>query len=142
MLDQLRVHGRVEILHEGVVHLLDSDDLVVNEVPREGWVVESGHGVTIALDIELTAELMAEGIARDVVRIVQQARKDAAFDVTDRISLIIEADSTIRAALRAHESFVAHETLARAIDFVTFVEDGFSGFVDNGTVIKVKVIKC
>jgi isoleucyl-tRNA synthetase len=66
----------------------------------------------IALDTNLTPELEAEGTARDVVRLVQQARRDAGLDVSDRIRLSIGADQPTADAIRAHAGFVKAETLA------------------------------
>ena len=66
----------------------------------------------IALDLAVTPELAAEGIARDVVRVVQQARRDAGLAVSDRIRLTIGADGAVADAVRAHAGFVAAETLA------------------------------
>ena len=71
-----------------------------------------GHTGLIALDTRVTAELAAEGTARDVVRIVQQARRDAGLAVSDRIRLTIGADGPVAAAVRTHADFVAAETLA------------------------------
>ena len=66
----------------------------------------------VALDTAVTPELAAEGTARDVVRIVQQARRDAGFAVSDRIRLTVGADGTAADAVRAHAEFIAGETLA------------------------------
>ena len=66
----------------------------------------------VALDTAVTPELAAEGIARDVVRIVQQARREAGLAVSDRIRLTIGADGTVADAVRAHAEFLAGETLA------------------------------
>jgi isoleucyl-tRNA synthetase len=66
----------------------------------------------VALDTTLTPELKAEGTARDVVRSVQQARRDAGLDVTDRIHLVIGADPATADAVAAHAEFVKAETLA------------------------------
>jgi isoleucyl-tRNA synthetase len=71
-----------------------------------------GHAGLLALDLRVTPELAAEGTARDVVRIVQQARRDAGLDVSDRIRLSIGADGEVADAVRAHAGFVAAETLA------------------------------
>jgi isoleucyl-tRNA synthetase len=60
----------------------------------------------------VTPELAAEGAARDVVRVVQQARRDAGLSVSDRIRLTIGADGALAGAVRAHAGFVAEETLA------------------------------
>jgi isoleucyl-tRNA synthetase len=66
----------------------------------------------VALDTVVTPELAAEGTARDVVRIVQQARREAALAVSDRIRLTIGADGAVADAVRAHAEFLAGETLA------------------------------
>jgi isoleucyl-tRNA synthetase len=66
----------------------------------------------LALDTELTPELEAEGTARDVVRSVQQARRDAGLEVSDRIRLTIGADEATAAAVEAHAEFLKAETLA------------------------------
>ena len=72
-------------------------------LPRGGFVV---------LDTEVTPELAAEGLARDLVRAVQQARRDAGLDVSDRITLSIGGSAAVQSAARTHESLIAGETLA------------------------------
>jgi isoleucyl-tRNA synthetase len=71
-----------------------------------------GNTGLITLDLRVTPDLAAEGTARDVVRIVQQARRDAGLEVSDRIRLDIGADGAVADAVRAHAGFVAAETLA------------------------------
>jgi isoleucyl-tRNA synthetase len=70
-----------------------------------------GAGVVL-LDITLTPELEAEGLARDVVRAVQQARRDADLNVSDRIVLTLGVDAAVQAQLAPHEGLIAGETLA------------------------------
>jgi isoleucyl-tRNA synthetase len=70
----------------------------------------------VALDVNVTPELAAEGTARDVVRIVQQARRDAGLEVSDRIRLTIGASGAVGDAVRAHAGFLAAETLAVGLD--------------------------
>jgi len=70
----------------------------------------------IALDTRVTPTLAAEGAARDVVRVVQQARRDAGLAVSDRIRLTVGADGAVADAVRAHAGFVAAETLAVRLD--------------------------
>lgn len=78
-------------------------------LPRGGFVV---------LDTEVTPELEAEGLARDLVRAVQQARKDAGLEVSDRIALTISGDAATVAAARTHEALIAQETLATSVEVV------------------------
>jgi len=86
-------------------------------VPAEGTAAAplAGSGVVV-LDTEVTAELAAEGVARDLVRVVQQARRDAGLDVSDRISLVVEAGTEVAEALHRHRELVASETLATSLD--------------------------
>ncbi len=72
-------------------------------------------GGFVVLDTEVTAELAAEGVARDLIRAVQQARKDAGLDVSDRISLTIGGDHGIQHAAKAHEQLITRETLASSL---------------------------
>ena len=67
------------------------------------------------LDVDLTPELEQEGRARDLIRLVQQARRDADLAVTDRIEVTITADPAWIDAIRAHEALIAAETLAVAV---------------------------
>lgn len=79
-------------------------------------------GGFLVLDTALTPELEAEGIARDVIRAVQQARKDADFNVSDRIELTLAAPEQTVAAVRAHEELVTGETLAVAVTYTDAAE--------------------
>ena len=84
---------------------------MVADGERPSQTLGGGTGV-IVLDVDLTPELEQEGRARDVIRLVQQARRDADLAVTDRISLHITADATWIDAVLAHEELIAGETLA------------------------------
>jgi len=72
-------------------------------------------GGFVVLDTGVTPELAAEGLARDVVRAVQQARKDAGLEVTDRIRLALAGDADAVAAIEAHRELIASETLATSL---------------------------
>ena len=75
------------------------------------------HGFVV-LDTAVTPELEAEGLARDLVRAVQQARRDAGLDVSDRIGLTLAGPADVLAAARAHQSLIARETLATSYTLV------------------------
>ncbi len=95
-------------------HALAPDDYELAVVPREGTVAAAlrHHDGVVVLDTEVTPELEAEGVARDVVRAVQQARRDAGLRVTDRIALTLAGPHTTLDAVRAHEPYVAAQVLA------------------------------
>ncbi|HKY15897.1 MAG TPA: isoleucine--tRNA ligase [Microthrixaceae bacterium] len=94
--------------HTAAVRMLDP----------EGRTVDLG--LVVDLDTDVTPELEAEGLARDLIRLVQQLRKERDLDVTDRISLRLTVPDRLAAAVRANESAVAGATLATS---VTFVDD-------------------
>jgi isoleucyl-tRNA synthetase len=93
--------------------LIGPDDVIVTQTPRAGWAVATDAGETVAIDITVTPELRREGLAREVVRGVQEARKNDGLDVTDRIWLRWSAtDPDVTAALSEHAQLIAREVLA------------------------------
>jgi isoleucyl-tRNA synthetase len=74
------------------------------------------NDAVVVLDVEVTPELAAEGVARDLVRALNDLRKERGFDVSDRIALTIEPDDHIAAALAAHRDWIAGEVLAVSLD--------------------------
>ncbi len=91
---------------------LGPGDVDLTQDVREGWGVASEGGITLALDLTITDELRREGVARELIRVVQDARKAAGFDVADRIHLGVQGGPIVRAAIEAHRSVIAGETLA------------------------------
>ncbi len=79
-------------------------------------VLAGGRGVVV-LDCDLTDALVAEGVARDLVRLVQQARRDAGLDVSDRIALTVWTSPRIREQLLEHVEFVRKETLSLSLSW-------------------------
>jgi isoleucyl-tRNA synthetase len=108
----LDADGRATVTVEGEDVEVLPDEVIVSERPREGWSVVNEQGETVALDLELTPELVRAGVAREVVRMVQEARKNSGFDVSDRITLVWQAGRDTAEALREHSGLVADEVLA------------------------------
>ncbi len=100
------------VIDDGPAVTVAPDDVELAQEILEGWGVASDGGVTVALELELTPELRLEGRARELVRIVQDARKAAGLDVSDRIVLGIVAAGGTREAMLIHRAYVAGETLA------------------------------
>jgi len=99
---------------DGERHELSPEEFTVVEEARGDLVVESGGGVTVALDPTVDAELRLEGVARELVNRIQRLRREAGLEVTDRIRLAIGGDGEVVEAARRHEAFIAGETLATA----------------------------
>ena len=105
--------------------------------PAATAALPGGAGVVV-LDTVVTPALEAEGVARDLVRVVQQARKDAQLDVSDRITLTLELPDAVRSAVEPHLEFVRTETLTSS---VVFGEGTAEGTVGDGVKVKVAVAK-
>ncbi|HEY9394939.1 MAG TPA: DUF5915 domain-containing protein, partial [Nocardioides sp.] len=76
----------------------------------------------IVLDTVVTPELAAEGLARDLIRAVQQARKDSGLNVEDRITLAVTGSEAVRRAATTHADLISRETLATTYDVVDSLE--------------------
>ncbi len=96
-------------------------------VDAERTAALPGNTGLVLLDTVVTPALAAEGTARDVVRVVQQARREAGLDVSDRITLTLDASDPVRDAVRAHEAFVAGEVLATAVTYASVAEPTSTG---------------
>jgi len=94
-------------------------DLVLATADPDAAVAFLGDGGFVVLDTHVTPELEAEGLARDVIRAVQQARKDADLDVSDRIVLTLTGDDAAVAAIEAHRELIAGEVLATMLATLT-----------------------
>ena len=109
--------GQEATLHvdgEPVVYL-SGDVTVEREVVATGWLVESDGPYVAALDPALTPALAAEGLAREVIHHVQRLRREAGFQVSDRIALGIEGPAAVCEAARAHQAMIAGDVLAREV---------------------------
>ncbi len=91
---------------------LSAEDLLLDARSPEGYAAQEERGYLAALATEVTRDLRLEGLARDVVRLVQNARKEAGLEVSDRIELSLSADGELREALERHGDEVASEVLA------------------------------
>ncbi|HWA14983.1 MAG TPA: DUF5915 domain-containing protein, partial [Gemmatimonadales bacterium] len=117
--DELRTlegGGEVSRVLNGVQVVYFSEDVVVEREVATSWLVASEGPFVAALDPSLTPELSAEGVARELVHHIQRLRREAGFAMADRIALGIEADEAVLAAVRAHQDFIATETLSRTLE--------------------------
>ena len=94
----------------------------------------------MVLDTDVSPELAAEGVARDLVRVIQQARRDAGLSVSDRIALTIDASESVTAAARTHEELVRSETLALEVSYGE-ANGGAEGKVGEGQDVRVGIVK-
>ncbi|AEV28343.1 isoleucyl-tRNA synthetase [Sphaerochaeta pleomorpha str. Grapes] len=94
---------------------ITSEQIIVQRTEMEGVKVLNDGSLTVGFDTKVTEELLEEGIARDIVRSVQNLRKESGFDVSDRIELVYNGDAVIEKVFANYGSTIANETLANSI---------------------------
>ncbi len=121
-------------------HVLATSEFELALQPHEGRTATAvrmldpeGHtvdlGLVVDLDTDVTPELEAEGTARDVIRLIQQARKEAGLDVSDRISLTLQLSASTRLAVSTHEATMSEATLATSLAYGNDLADDTSPIV-------------
>ncbi|MBU1909591.1 MAG: class I tRNA ligase family protein, partial [Verrucomicrobia bacterium] len=126
----------VSIEMEGRGIELTAADVVVERKPREGLVVALEGGLIVALEIDLTQELLREGLAREFVNRVQNLRKAADLEVTQRIRIRYHGDEAVREAVEEHGKYIRGETLCVAC---TFAGDAGDALDLNGHPCAVRI---
>jgi isoleucyl-tRNA synthetase len=107
--------GVLNLKLNGTSFAFGPDDIMIIRDGLEGWEVETEEGVTVAADTNLTDALVKEGVAREIVNRVQNMRKEADFEVTDRILINVSGDEVIQESIRELSSYIKSETLAEDI---------------------------
>jgi isoleucyl-tRNA synthetase len=122
---------------------LSKGDVLIETTQREGLVAQSDRGVTVALDTRLTDDLVNEGHARELISKLQNMRKDAGFDVTDRICVTCQAEEALQNALTPWVESVKSVALAEHFAFDSCKEgEGFTQELDiNGLAATVSINK-
>jgi isoleucyl-tRNA synthetase len=101
---------------------IDDVEIISEDIP--GWQVANDGKLTVALDIKVTDDLRYEGIAREFVNRIQNIRKESGFDVTDKITVLIEDHDLIREAVTRHGLYIGSQTLATKVAIVNDFTDG------------------
>ena len=122
----VEIHGQLTIPLNGSEATIMKEDVEILHEDIKGWVVESHNDLTVALDTELTEDLINEGLGREFVNRVQNMRKDAGFDVTDRIRVFYTAGDRLKKALTMLGPYVKSETLA--LELAAAAEPSPAGF--------------
>ena len=116
LLSQLSASGSVLLNIEGTELTLGDEDIQVRLKANPGWAAAQGRGCVVVLSTELTEGLIEEGIVRDVVRAIQECRKQANLDYSDHIEITLDTPSAeVKKAVTNWSDFVRNETLADSI---------------------------
>ncbi len=113
---ELEANGSLQIEAAGETYTLEQSEIDVQTQNREGFFVEVDAKKFVALSTELTHELVLEGMARELVNKIQNMRKDADFNVSDRIKLSLNtASALVKEAFKTHRDYILAETLTTEI---------------------------
>ena len=97
---------------DGTAVTLNKDDVLTSPAQKPGYTAQTENGVTVVLDTNLTPELIREGYAREVISKIQTMRKDADFDVTDRILVWLNSDEEVNSAAIEAKEMIMNGVLA------------------------------
>ncbi len=122
----------LDLVVDGDVVSLSGDDVLIQTESRGGLAVASEKGVTVAVDVALTPELIQEGYARDLVRTINNMRKEAGLDIADRIRLGYAAEGDVAAALVGYADMITQETLTTELTAELLGDGAFSQTADIG----------
>ncbi|MEI6038431.1 MAG: DUF5915 domain-containing protein, partial [Actinomycetes bacterium] len=112
------------------------EDLIVTETPKSGWSVSSHSGESVALDLELTPELLLAGLVREVIRAIQEERKNSGLDISDRILVEWNASESVASAIAFGEKEISEEVLA-----VSFTQNSTLTAASNDLGLSLNLIK-
>ena len=112
---ELDSNGAISFTVDGNEVSLAAEDLLIETVQKDGFRAESGGGVTVVLDTNLTPELVEEGFVRELISKIQTMRKDAGFEVMDTIRVYVSGNDGIAAIFDKHGAEISHDVLATEI---------------------------
>lgn len=122
-----------------------TDDVVITSTVKEGYSVatDPDEALTVILDTNITDELRREGIARDFVNRVQNLRKDAGLEVTDKIGIVFKSnDAFVTEAIHTHRDYISTETQALSLEAAATLEEGEAFEIESfQLMVKVEVVE-
>ncbi|ANH82981.1 isoleucine--tRNA ligase [Niabella ginsenosidivorans] len=123
-ISNLEKNGQTELDIDGEKITIQSNEVDISSEDIPGWTVANKGALTVALDITITEALKQEGDAREFINRIQKIRKDSNFDVTDRISVQIDTNPTLKNSLNTYKDYICAEILADDLDFSPITSGG------------------
>lgn len=134
----LEQNGSISFDIDGAPVTVDVADVEIISEDIPGWLVSNDGNLTVALEVELTEDLLNEGMARELINRIQNMRKDAGLEITDRIAIKVSPNDSIAKAIANYEEYVKTQVLADSI----FVEDNAGTDVEfDDFVVRIQVTK-
>ena len=116
-MDTLNAEGALKFNFDGEEVVLSKEDLLIDEASQEGYVANSDNGITVVLDTNLTPELIEEGFVREIISKIQTMRKEAGYEVMDKIEVAVSNNDKVTEIVKANKEKIASEVLANDIYF-------------------------
>ena len=116
-MDEINATGGLKVTLDGQELFIEKEDLLIDAAKVEGYESVSDFGVTVVLDTKLTEELIEEGFVREVISKLQTMRKDAGFEVMDRINVTLKVCDKIKTYVINNMDQIKDETLADSVEF-------------------------
>jgi len=113
-------------------------EIMSEDIP--GLLVANIGNLTVALDITITEQLKEEGIARELINRIQNLRKDNDFDVTDKITIILEKHRDILSAIKNNYEYICSETLATSLEMSDRIDHDNKACVDLTDEIQTNIL--
>ena len=122
-MDTLNSEGSLKFNFDGEEVVLSKEDLLIDEASQEGYVANSDNGITVVLDTNLTPELIEEGFVREIISKIQTMRKEAGYEVMDKIEVAVSNNDKVTEIVKANKEKIASEVLANDIYFESLDKD-------------------
>ena len=114
-MDELNADGALKFDVDGVAVELTKDDLLIDMAQKEGYVSQEDNKMTVVLDTNLTPELVEEGFVYEIISKIQTMRKEAGFEVMDKIQVYVKDNKVIEDIMKAHAEEIQAEVLAEKL---------------------------
>lgn len=139
-MDEVNETGSLKLALASGEVVLDKEDLLIEVAQKEGYVTEADNNLTVVLDTNLTEELLEEGFVREIISKIQTMRKEAGFEVMDKIIIYAKGNDKVIDIINRNKDSIFNDVLAK--DVVTGQTSGYEKEWDiNGEKVTLAVEK-
>ena len=139
LISKVNSKTKIQLIINDIEIELNSDDLIITENPKKNYTVSSTSTEIVAIYTEITEDLKNEGIVRDLIRQVQNLRKDSGLKVEDRIYINMICDISIEHALNDNKDYFMNEVLGTKVNFSHNILQHQASFKINGSPIELSI---
>ncbi|KYK35086.1 MAG: isoleucine--tRNA ligase [Theionarchaea archaeon DG-70-1] len=140
LMETLKKDKKIEITVDSEQVELTDEDVIVKTEVTEGYISGESKGITVFVETALTNELIQEGLARDIVRRIQEMRKEMNLDYKDTIDVFYKGDTMAEKAVEQYEDYIKQETLADTLKKGTEDKGYTKKWIIEGKTIQLSVI--